>query len=88
MTVPTSVRAFLGFFVTSTPFRYASPDVAFIKWVRILSVVLFPAPLGPSSPVKLFFLIVRFRSFTAVNLPYSFLRFTISMGLSVMLSLF
>ena len=39
-----------GFYDTSKSFKIAYPDVLGIFAVKILKVVDFPAPLGPSKP--------------------------------------
>ena len=44
------LRTFEGFVTTSNPYTDALPEVGLSKVVRIIIVVLFPAPLGPRKP--------------------------------------
>ena len=61
-----------AFVITSNPEIKACPDVGFNNVVRIIIVVLFPAPLGPKNPKISPFLTEREISLTAVTSPNDF----------------
>ena len=62
----------------SAPLISAVPLLALMRSVSIFRVVVFPAPLGPRNPTHLEPSILRFRSVRALNEPYLFERFEIS----------
>tara|TARA_B110000240_G_scaffold186698_1_gene223629 strand:+ start:304 stop:693 length:390 start_codon:yes stop_codon:yes gene_type:complete len=60
--------------MTSKPAIKAFPDVGFSKVVKIIIVVLFPAPLGPKNPKISPFSTEKETSFTAVRSPNDLVR--------------
>src|SRR3954467_8248679 len=64
-TTPILRRTSTGLLTTSAPATDAAPEVAATRVVRIPSVVVFPAPFGPSSPKNSPSLTVRSRLWSA-----------------------
>ena len=60
--------------MTSKPAIKAFPDVGFSKVVKIIIVVLFPAPLGPRNPKISPFSTEKDTSFTATKSPNDLVR--------------
>ena len=79
---------FFGFSATSNPEIKASPDVGFSKVVRIIIVVLFPAPLGPKKPKISPFLTENEISFTAITSPKDLVRDLVSMEYNTLIAFF
>ena len=71
-------RTFFGFAVTSNPEINASPEVGLSNVVKIIIVVLFPAPLGPKKPKISPFLTEKDMSFTAITSPKDLMRDLVS----------
>jgi hypothetical protein len=68
----------LASFITSKPAIKAFPDVGFSKVVKIIIVVLFPAPLGPKNPKISPFCTEKETSFTATRSPKDLVRDVVS----------
>src|SRR5437899_12597589 len=64
---------------TSTPLIRALTSEALIISVKIFSVVVFPAPLGPRKPTHFEPSIFKLRLDNAVKEPYRFVRFSATM---------
>ncbi len=79
---------FFGFAVTSNPEIKASPDVGFSKVVRIIIVVLFPAPLGPKKPKISPFSTENETSFTAITSPKDLVRDLVSIEYNTLIAFF
>src|SRR2546430_4146555 len=66
------------------PATYAAPSVMSVKPVSNLIIVVLPAPFGPRSPKTVPEATFRVTWSTAVSLPYTFVRFSVTIALSVM----
>ena len=77
---------FFGFTVTSNPEIRASPDVGFSKVVKIIIVVLFPAPLGPKKPKISPFSTENEMSFTAITSPNDLVRDLVSIEYNTLIA--
>src|SRR5256886_13869508 len=69
---------------TSNPATDASPSVMSVKPVSNLIIVVLPAPFGPSRPKTMPEATFRVTWSTAVSFPYTFVRFSVTIALSVM----
>ena len=76
----------LGFFITSKPPTDALPFVGFSKVVKIIIVVLLPAPLGPKNPNISPFSTEKEISFTATKSPNDFVRDFVSIEFNDLIS--
>ena len=77
---------FLGFVDTSKPAIKAFPDVGFSKVVRIIIVVLLPAPLGPRKPKISPFSTDNEISFTAITSPNDLVRDFVSIEYNTLIA--
>src|SRR5256885_7867316 len=69
---------------TSNPATDASPSVMSVKPVSNLIIVVLPAPFGPRRPKTVPEATFRVTWSTAVSFPYTFVRFSVTIALSVM----
>ena len=69
-----------GFFTTSFPKIVAVPEEGLRSVLRILRVVVLPAPLGPMRPYISLSLTVKLAPSSATMSPKVFVRFLISMA--------
>src|SRR5256886_14294517 len=69
---------------TSNPATHASLSVMSVKPVSNLIIVVFPAPFGPRSPKTVPEATFSVTWSTAVSFPYTFVRFSVTIALSVM----
>src|SRR5205823_13874480 len=68
---------------TLNPATYASPSVMSVRQVSNLIIVVLPAPFGPRRPKTVSEATFRVTWSTAVSLPYTFVRFSVTIALSV-----
>src|SRR5207249_2429245 len=68
---------------TLNPATYASPSVMSVRPVSNLIIVVLPAPFGPRRPKTVPEATFRVTWSTAVSLPYTFVRFSVTIALSV-----
>src|SRR5437762_2401659 len=68
---------------TLNPATVASPSVMSVRPVSNLIIVVLPAPFGPSRPKTVPEATFRVTWSTAVSLPYTFVRFSVTIALSV-----
>lgn len=73
--------------MTSNPEIRACPDVGFSKVVRIIIVVLLPAPLGPKNPKISPSSTEKETSFTAITLPNDFVRDSVLMEYNILIAI-
>src|SRR6267143_214214 len=69
---------------TLNPATYASPSVMSARPVSNLIIVVLPAPFGPRRPKTVPEATFRVTWSTAVSFPYTFVRFSVTIALSVM----
>src|SRR5436190_62647 len=82
---PQPIRCFtcIGSRRTLNPATVASPSVMSVRPVSNLIIVVLPAPFGPSRPKTVPEATFRVTWSTAVSLPYTFVRFSVTIALSV-----
>src|SRR5437879_1896575 len=69
---------------TLNPATVASPSVMSARPVSNLIIVVLPAPFGPRRPKTVPEATFRVTWSTAVSFPYTFVRFSVTIALSVM----
>src|SRR5438477_3880522 len=85
-TIPRAARIWRDSRATSWPRTVTFPEVGFERPLTILTVVVFPEPLGPTRPKISPDRTARVRSSSATNVPKRLVRFLMSMaGVSALL---
>src|SRR5438445_13686603 len=69
---------------TLNPATVASPSVMSVRPVSNLIIVVLPAPFGPRRPKTVPDATFRVTWSTAVSFPYTFVRFSVTIAISVM----